>query len=768
MGSTSLTVKCECGTSNNRSITYISKRRLARMANLQAVTKDLFQKAKKLADSIGWSVFVKVVSPNQPGEFYGTVDLTEKYRQSGLQLEQGECEVDMNGDRVAVMLSEQEAIVQELEELKSAREKPTDIAPVEPVQSSVLQLKHGDCLPDKDGKTIRQDHQPSQVMSATETPVSAGSNTEADLSTALTSLQRTLQGSTSGHEETKPNELMTAVMAVMKCMPSTEEGRAEAEQAVKKEEEVSVKEEMDKEDDDPVGDQELIPGKATDNARGRRRTKRPMRYVVDNAEEAPVTAKRTGRGRGRPRKYPDCVVEVNIEKDESAACQDNVADTVDRVKPKKRGRPRKHVLTMLDEGEELKATQSAKTRKHMYVCKECNQSFTSVANLQTHFNKHSGVKPHSCDICEKKFLHYNSLRVHKLTHTGEKPFACDQCNKTFALANTLNDHMKTHTNERPHKCKVCLKGFTQRGSLHSHMRLHTGEKPYQCSYCGKAFAQANGLRTHIMSHTGEKPYKCTLCDKAFNSAFKLKCHKAMHEDKLPYPCELCDKAFTMPCHLKLHHSKYHLKLRPYLCDTCGKDFADSKTLYYHKKIHSDDPKQFVCSHCSRGFHSKSLLIKHERTHTGEKPFACQECGKKFSRSDNLRCHMKIHNREVKEYRCDQCDRICKSAADLKRHQSDFHSVVVLTTQKDEQVIIPTTATEVAATTTTYVLHVDPSVPLPSWASQVQVPNFSTQGDRLPVMASVTLQENATDEEVRSAAAMLLSATHQHVSDGNFT
>ncbi|KAG5840554.1 early growth response protein 3 isoform X1 [Anguilla anguilla] len=101
-------------------------------------------------------------------------------------------------------------------------------------------------------------------------------------------------------------------------------------------------------------------------------------------------------------------------------------------------------------------------------------------------------------------------------------------------------------------------------------------------------------------------------------------------------------------------SKTPVHERPHACpaENCDRRFSRSDELTRHLRIHTGH-KPFQCRICMRSFSRSDHLTTHIRTHTGEKPFSCDFCGRKFARSDERKRHAKVHLKQKEKKLADK-------------------------------------------------------------------------------------------------------------------
>ena len=137
--------------------------------------------------------------------------------------------------------------------------------------------------------------------------------------------------------------------------------------------------------------------------------------------------------------------------------------------------------------------------------------------------------------------------------------------------------------------------------------------------CQILFESQKELDAHKETHT--KLYKCDYpnCEKSFMKLVNLRKHNKSHfKNKKIYYCPYkgCFKCFSASYSLSLHY-RVHTGNMPFKCELCGKKFFDKANWYYHtNNMHKNiGSKKLICQHPNCGHKSKSvkqLLMHHDK------------------------------------------------------------------------------------------------------------------------------------------------------------
>ncbi|XP_034742675.1 zinc finger E-box-binding homeobox 1-like isoform X3 [Etheostoma cragini] len=140
-------------------------------------------------------------------------------------------------------------------------------------------------------------------------------------------------------------------------------------------------------------------------------------------------------------------------------------------------------------------------------------------------------------------------------------------------------------------------GADENGTPDSFSQLHT------CPYCSRGYKRNASLKEHIKyrHETSEDNYSCSHCSYTFTYRSQLERHMSHHRGT---------------------REQRHVTHRP----TGGSEGTGGT-------------RKFMCTECSKAFKYKHHLKEHLRIHSGEKPYECSNCKKRFSHSGSYSSHI---------------------------------------------------------------------------------------------------------------------------------
>ena len=307
-------------------------------------------------------------------------------------------------------------------------------------------------------------------------------------------------------------------------------------------------------------------------------------------------------------------------------------------------------------------------------CATCGKQFRTWRALDGHVNSHTGARPYACTHCDRRFSSRPALRQHEGIHFNKwacelcakvystepalsthrsyvhfperlKTITCPVCGKEFLGQKRYNKHLLTHTSSSGRfSCpeEGCSSTFKSRNALNVHIYKHQGKR-FACDQCPALFSSKASMQQHMVRHGAvEARFACPHCPRHFIYGSILRCHVASaHSAERHCVCEVCGATFT--CNSALNaHKLSHQEERPHVCAMCGATFKRKQILDRHVRFVHNREVAARCEQCDKGFPTQHKLKVHMRSHTGERPFSCPLCQKRFSQRSHVRSHMQMH------------------------------------------------------------------------------------------------------------------------------
>lgn len=247
--------------------------------------------------------------------------------------------------------------------------------------------------------------------------------------------------------------------------------------------------------------------------------------------------------------------------------------------------------------------------ERQFVCKECSETFRSLALLRSHRLTQHPVrqevedaddpsKTHRCGKCGRGFEEESELLQHQENHAGNQH--CNGSTPAKKRGRPPKAEIVVAGEEMPKRTKKEETATEEEPGVSDHsedvaetkakMGARRGRPPKSMQELKAEEDKADSKKEKAPSPPARE-IPCSECDLTFPALAQLRAHKKeKHTQRKPHPCKECEESFNRPEQLEAHMARAHTAGR-YACPTCGKSFGRESNLKAHQQTHCKEEEK---------------------------------------------------------------------------------------------------------------------------------------------------------------------------------